>query len=104
MHSLGSSELLYIGWRHRHHCSSSALSKDASIVGSDIAHSGPLTLFASMGHWFIGSFDETLLFPLLLGSLPGIIIGTYLARRAPERALRMASSFVFCGVGVKLVW
>jgi len=39
-----------------------------------------------MGHWFIGSFDGTLLFPLLLGSLPGIIIGTYLARPLNERS------------------
>ena len=58
------------------------------IVGSDIAHAVPLTLVAGIGHWFMGSVDFELLGALLVGSLPGIYIGSHLAIRIPERILR----------------
>src|ERR1700731_3775967 len=61
----------------------------ARIVGSDIAHAVPLTLVAGIGHWATGAIDWRLLGVLLVGSLPGIIIGSYLAHRVPEPALRL---------------
>lgn len=59
------------------------------IVGSDIAHAVPLTLVAGIGHWMMGSTDWQLLGVLLIGSLPGIAIGSYFAVRVPETALRL---------------
>src|SRR6266478_5089520 len=56
----------------------------ARIVGSDIAHAVPLTLVAGLGHWFLGSIDWALLGSLLLGSLPGIVVGTHVATRVPD--------------------
>ncbi len=61
----------------------------ARIVGSDIAHAVPLTLVAGIGHWATGAIDWHLLGVLLMGSLPGIIIGSYCAHRVPETALRL---------------
>ncbi len=61
----------------------------ASIVGSDIAHAVPLTLVAGIGHWAMGAVDWQLMGALLLGSLPGIVIGSYAAVRAPETVLRL---------------
>jgi uncharacterized membrane protein YfcA len=61
----------------------------ARIVGSDIAHAVPLTLIAGMGHWAMGAIDWHLMGVLLIGSLPGIVIGSYLATRVPETALRL---------------
>jgi uncharacterized protein len=61
----------------------------ASIVGSDIAHAVPLTLVAGLGHWALGAVDWHLMGVLLLGSLPGIVIGSYGAVRAPETVLRL---------------
>ena len=58
----------------------------ARIVGSDIAH---LTLVAGLGHWVTGAIDWGLLGVLLVGSLPGIVIGSYCAHRVPETALRL---------------
>ena len=55
------------------------------LVGSDIAHAVPLTFVAGFGHWMIGGVDWTLLFSLLVGSLPGIAIGSHLAARVPEQ-------------------
>ena len=59
------------------------------IVASDIAHAVPLTLVAGIGHWATGEIDWRLMGVLLVGSLPGIIIGSYLAHRVPEPALRL---------------
>src|SRR5580692_5796807 len=61
----------------------------ACIVGSDIAHAVPLTLVAGIGHWATGAIDWHLMGVLLVGSLPGIVIGSYCAHRVPETALRL---------------
>ena len=61
----------------------------AKIVGSDIAHAVPLTLIAGLGHWMMGSVDWHIMTSLLVGSLPGIFIGSYFANRVPERALQL---------------
>jgi uncharacterized protein len=62
----------------------------ARIVGSDIAHAVPLTLVAGAGHWLLGAVDWHLMGVLLLGSLPGIVIGSYAAVRVPQTVLRLA--------------
>src|SRR6202043_1903143 len=56
------------------------------IVGSDIAHAVPLTLVAGVGHWATGGLEWHLMAVLLMGSLPGIVIGSYFATRVPEMA------------------
>jgi hypothetical protein len=61
----------------------------AKIVGSDIAHAVPLTLVAGLGHWTMGAVDWQIIASLLVGSLPGIFIGSYFAVRIPERALQL---------------
>jgi uncharacterized membrane protein YfcA len=61
----------------------------AKVVGSDIAHAVPLTLIAGLGHWMMGSADWHIIASLLVGSLPGIFIGSYFAVRVPERALQL---------------
>lgn len=60
----------------------------ARIVGSDIAHAVPLALIAGVGHWFIGDVDFGLLAVLLLGSIPGVILGSYLSSHTPDRILQ----------------
>jgi uncharacterized membrane protein YfcA len=58
------------------------------IVGSDIAHAVPLTLLAGVGHWYLGAIDWPLLGSLLVGSLPGILLGSYFATRVGGGVLR----------------
>lgn len=72
------------------------------IVGSDIAHAVPLTLIAGAGHWMIGSVDWSMLVSLLLGSVPGIMVASHLAPRAPDRLLRALLAFALALAGVKL--
>src|SRR5579859_6528031 len=72
------------------------------IVGSDIAHAVPLTLIAGIGHWAMGAIDWQLMGVLLIGSLPGIVIGSYWASRVPETALRLLLAVTLITVAGKL--
>jgi hypothetical protein len=74
----------------------------ARIVGSDIVHAVPLTLVAGVGHWFLGSVDWQVFTALILGSVPGILIGSYAASRFPETALRVVLALTLLAVATKL--
>jgi uncharacterized protein len=74
----------------------------ARIVGSDIVHAVPLTLVAGIGHWAMGAIDWHLMAVLLVGSLPGIVIGSYFATRVPETALRLLLAITLIAVAGKL--
>ncbi|HUP98105.1 MAG TPA: sulfite exporter TauE/SafE family protein [Usitatibacter sp.] len=74
------------------------------IVGTDIAHAVPITLLAGIGHAALGNVDWPLLGSLLAGSLPGILLGSWLAPRIPERALRHSLAAVLLLAGGKLVF
>jgi uncharacterized membrane protein YfcA len=76
----------------------------ARIVGSDIAHAVPLTLVAGLGHWWLGSINLSLLIPLLLGSVPGIVLGSYVVTRVPETALRLLLAGTLAIVATKLAF
>jgi len=72
------------------------------IVGSDIAHAVPLTLVAGLGHWLLGSVDFQIFGLLILGSVPGILLGSYAAVRLPEPALRLVLAATLLVVAAKL--
>ncbi|HMK69661.1 MAG TPA: sulfite exporter TauE/SafE family protein [Xanthobacteraceae bacterium] len=74
----------------------------ARIVGSDIAHAVPLTLAAGVGHWFLGSIDLQVFMFLIVGSVPGILLGSYVAARIPEFALRLVLAATLIVVATKL--
>ncbi len=73
------------------------------IVAADLAYAVPLTLVAGLGHASIGSVDWALLAKLLVGSLPGIWLGTQFSSKVPERALRSLLSFLLAYAGIKLI-
>jgi uncharacterized membrane protein YfcA len=73
------------------------------IVGSDIAHAVPLTLLAGLGHWYLGSVNFHLLGSLLVGSIPGIIIGSYSVRFAPDGVIKTLLGMVLALVGFKML-
>jgi len=75
----------------------------ARVVGSDIAHAVPLTLVAGLGHWLLGSVEWTLLATLLIGSIPGIVVGSYLANRIPAGTVRVVLALVLIVVSAKLL-
>lgn len=73
------------------------------IVGSDIAHAVPLTLLAGAGHGLMGSVDWSMLAALLTGSIPGIVVGSWLAPKVPDHLLRPGLAIILVLVGLKLV-
>jgi uncharacterized membrane protein YfcA len=75
----------------------------ARIVGTDIAHAVPLALLAGAGHWFIGSVDIRLLIALLVGSIPGVVLGSLLSSRSPDRLVQMALAAILMVSGVRLL-
>lgn len=73
------------------------------IVGSDVAHAVPLTLVAGLGHWLLGGVDWMLLISLLMGSLPGIWLGSHASAKVPEHILRRLLASMLVIIGSKLV-
>ena len=73
------------------------------VVGSDIVHAVPLTLVGGIGYWYIGEIDWVLLVSLLIGSIPGIIIGSHLAPKMPDRIIRPILAATLALVALKLV-
>jgi uncharacterized membrane protein YfcA len=75
----------------------------AVIVGSDIAHAVPLTLVAGIGHWWLGAVDWPLLTSLVSGSIPGIVVGSFLSAHIPDKVLRPILAVTLVVVGGRLV-
>ncbi|WP_197708188.1 sulfite exporter TauE/SafE family protein [Hartmannibacter diazotrophicus] len=73
------------------------------LVGSDIAHAVPLTMVAGLGHVMVGTVDMMMLISLLVGSVPGIIVGSWLSPVIPDKALRYLLAVTLAVVGLKLL-
>ncbi|MDN2698034.1 MULTISPECIES: sulfite exporter TauE/SafE family protein [Janthinobacterium] len=76
----------------------------AEVAGTDIAYAVPLTAIAALGHWWLGSIHWELLASLLVGSLPGITLGSWVARSVPEKFLRVLLAMTLTGVAIKLIY
>ncbi|KAB8041492.1 sulfite exporter TauE/SafE family protein [Janthinobacterium aquaticum] len=76
----------------------------AEVAGTDIAYAVPLTAIAALGHWWLGSIHWELLISLLIGSLPGITLGSWVARSVPEKFLRVLLAMTLTGVAFKLIY
>lgn len=75
----------------------------SSVVGTDLTHAVPLAAIAGLGHWQLGSVDFSLLGTLLLGSLPGVYLGSRFSDSLPERWLRPALATLLLLIGIRLV-
>jgi uncharacterized membrane protein YfcA len=76
----------------------------AEVAGTDIAYAVPLTAIAAFGHWWLGSIDWMLLLTLLVGSVPGITLGSLAARIVPEKFLRVVLALTLTTVAYKLIY
>lgn len=75
--------------------------KGVQIVATDIAHAVPLTAIAGLGHSTVGTVDWGLLGFLVLGSLPGIYMGSRIGVKIPDQAMRMILAVLLLLVGIK---
>ena len=75
--------------------------KGVEIVATDIAHAVPLTAIAGLGHSTVGTVDWSLLSFLVIGSLPGIYIGSHLGIKISDRVMRPLLAVMLLLVGIK---
>src|SRR5688572_30810384 len=73
------------------------------VVGTDIFHAAVLLWAAGAAHWVGGNIDFVLAGTILVGSIPGVIIGTNLSVKAPQKFLRYALAVVLIASGVTLI-
>jgi uncharacterized membrane protein YfcA len=74
------------------------------MVGTDIVHAVILTGFTSLLHYRLGNVDPKLVGCLLIGSIPGGILGSYLSTRFPVLWLRRVLCIVLLGTGARMLW
>jgi uncharacterized membrane protein YfcA len=67
------------------------------VVGTDVFHAAILLWAAGLAHWVGGNIDFALMGTILLGSIPGVWIGTALVGRVPAAVLRPALGCVLLG-------
>ena len=77
--------------------------KAATVVGTDIAHAVPLTAVAGIGYLLNGLVDLQLLVALLVGSIPGIYLGTQLGSYFPDRVMRGILAVALVSLGIKFL-
>ncbi len=92
--ALGAAMLVYL---HPTRLNSSRL------AGTDMAYGVPLALVAGSGHLALGDVQWTLLASLLLGSVPGVIVGAIACSRTPEALLRTAVTVILFGISLRLM-
>lgn len=73
------------------------------LVGTDVLHGFLLSLAAGLGHLFLGTVEPGLALNFLMGSLPGVVLGSRLAPRVPEGRLRVLVGATLLGLGVRLL-
>jgi uncharacterized membrane protein YfcA len=74
-----------------------------TIVGTDIIHAVPLTLVAAIGHSWLGNVDLWLLISLLIGSVPGIVLGSLAAGKVNDNWVRYALAAMLVVSAVKMI-
>jgi len=73
------------------------------VVGTDVFHAAALLWVAGAGHLVAGNVDTSTVAWLLVGSLPGVIAGSHLTVRLPDRALRVGLGVVLALSGIKIL-
>lgn len=74
------------------------------LVGTDLAQAAILLLFTSVGHLSLGTVDWSLVLPIWLGSVPGVMVGAKLCKRVPQVALRFVIYSLLAMVSWKLIY
>jgi len=73
------------------------------LVGTDIFHAAILASVSALGHLWAGDVDFSLAALLLVGSVPGVLLGSRASIRIPDPALRASVALVLVFSGAKLL-
>lgn len=72
------------------------------LVGTDLVQAIPLVTAAALGHALFGDLQLDLAGAVLLGSIPGVLIGARISSRAPGGLVRTALVIVLLASALKL--
>jgi uncharacterized membrane protein YfcA len=75
----------------------------ARLVGTDLLQAVPLVGAAALGHAFFGDLHLDVTGALLIGSIPGVYLGSRISSRAPQGIVRRALALVLIASGLKLL-
>lgn len=75
----------------------------SQVVGTDLLFGLVLAVLGSIFQWSLGSVSSSVLFPLLLGGLPGVLLGCVLSRHIPAHRLRAVIAVLAICAGLQLV-
>jgi uncharacterized membrane protein YfcA len=75
----------------------------SQLVGTDLVQAVPLVTSAAIGHLFFGSFQLGLTVSILIGAIPGVLLGARFSSRAPDHVIRPALAVVLLASGLKLL-
>ncbi|HVN50402.1 MAG TPA: sulfite exporter TauE/SafE family protein [Acidimicrobiales bacterium] len=73
------------------------------LVGTDLTQAVPLTAAAALGAVAFGHIEFSVTLSLIVGSVPAVLVGSFLSSRAPDRYIRPAITFVIFASGLKYV-
>jgi uncharacterized membrane protein YfcA len=73
------------------------------LVGTDLTQAVPLTLAAAIGALIFGHVKFAVTASLILGSVPAVLVGSYLSSTVPDRYIRPAIAFAIFASGLKYV-
>ena len=76
----------------------------SQVVGTDVLFGLVLAVIGGIFHWAVGSISGSVLLPLLLGGIPGVLVGCMLSRYVPAHRLRKVIVIVAICTGLQLVW
>ena len=76
----------------------------AQVVGTDLVFGLVLATIGSTIHWTFGSVSTAVLAQLLLGGIPGVIVGCFLSRKLPAQRLKTVVAVIAICAGLQLVW
>jgi len=73
------------------------------LVGTDLTQAVPLTLAAALGALAFGHVELSVTTSIIIGSVPGVLVGSLISSRAPDRYIRPVITFVIFASGLKYV-
>ncbi|WP_405144190.1 sulfite exporter TauE/SafE family protein [Sphaerisporangium sp. NBC_01403] len=76
--------------------------KANQLVGTDLVQAVPLVMSAALGHLLFGDFKLSVTAALLVGSIPGVYIGSRISSRAPGGLIRRVLAFVLLASALKM--
>lgn len=73
------------------------------LVGTDIVHAAILLIVTALGHFSLGTVDWNVVFPIWLGTIPGVLLGAQLCKYVPKLALQFSLYTILVNVGWQLI-